>query len=287
MLNKKVIALILVAVMIFLSFGCSSKEPVQQGAGENTENVQNQGNNTANEKSKLDEIKNKGKIVLGTSADYPPYEFHKEINGKDEIVGFDIEIAKEIAKDLGVELEIKDMKFEGLLAALVADNIDFIIAGMVPTQERMEAVDFSIPYYQAEQKMLIRAEDKDKYKTPEDFKGKTVGAQISTIQEEIVLTRMPDSEYKGLSKITDLVLELKNKKIEGIVLVAPVAEAYAKQNEDLIVPDISFGKEDGVAVAVNKGNTDLVDAINATLQRLMDEGKIDEFISEATLLSEE
>jgi len=84
-----------------------------------------------------------------------------------------------------------------------------------------------------------------------------------------------------------LVLELKNDKIDGIVLVAPVAAAYAKQNQDLVVPEITFGKEDGVAVAVNKGNTDLVDAINATLDKLMKDGAIDKFIGEATILSEE
>ena len=236
---------------------------------------------------KLEKIKAKGKIVLGTSADYPPYEFHKEINGKDEIVGFDIDIAKAIAKDLGVELEIKDMKFDGLLAALVADDIDFIIAGMVPKEERKKSVDFSIPYYQAEQKILLKADIAEKVKSIADLKGLKIGAQKSTVQEEIATTKVEASEVKSLSKITDLVLELKNGKIDGIVLVAPVAAAYAKQNPDLVVPDISFGKEDGVAVAVNKGNTDLLESIDSTLDKLMKDGSIDKFIGEATILSEQ
>jgi len=278
--TTKLIALLMVSLMVFTFVGCQKQEANQ---GENNQ----EGTQEEVSKTKLEEIKEKGKIVLGTAADYPPYEFHKEINGKDEIVGFDIEIAKVIADELGVELEIKDMKFDGLLAALVADNIDFIIAGMVPKPERKEVVDFSIPYYAAEQKMLIRAADADKYKSPEDFKGVTVGAQKATVQEEIALNQIPGSEYKGLSKITDLVLELKNGKIEGIVLVSPVAAAYAKQNEDLVVPDFSFGKEDGVAIAVNKGNEDLLESINNTLEKLLDEGKIDEFINEATLLAEE
>src|SRR6056297_1278298 len=151
MLKNKKYLVVVVAVILSLGLilsGCSSQEE---------------------EMTKLEKIKEEGKIVLGTAADYPPYEFHKQIDGEDHIVGFDIEIAKEVAKDLGVELEIKDMKFDGLLAALVADNIDFIVAGMVPKPERKEVVDFSIPYYQAEQKMLIKAEDADKLKTPEDF----------------------------------------------------------------------------------------------------------------------
>ena len=90
-----------------------------------------------------------------------------------------------------------------------------------------------------------------------------------------------------MSKITDLVLELQNDKIFGIVLASPVAFAYAKQNPAFAVPEISFGREDGVAVAVNKGNDDLVKAINATLEKLMKDGSIDKFIAEATLLSEQ
>lgn len=236
---------------------------------------------------KIDEIKAKGKIVLGTAADYPPYEFHKEIDGKDNIVGFDIEIAKAIAADLGVELEIKDMKFEGLLAALVAEDIDFIVAGMVATEERKQSVDFSIPYYEAEQKFLVKAENADKVKTVDDLKGKVIGAQKATIQEEIANTKIEASGVKALSKITDLVLELQNDKIFGIVLASPVAFAYSKQNPAFAVPEISFGREDGVAVAVNKGNDDLVEAINATLEKLMQDGSVDKFISEATLLSEQ
>ena len=86
--------------------------------------------------SSLEKIKASGKIILGTSADYPPYEFQALIDGKDTIVGFDIELAKEIAKDLGVELEIKDMSFDGLLAALASGNVDMVISGMTPTEYR-------------------------------------------------------------------------------------------------------------------------------------------------------
>ncbi len=286
MLNKNIkgiLALLLMVFMVFSIAGCQQEEVVNE-AEEVTEEVEEVEEAVATE---LDKIKEKGKLVLGTAADYPPYEFHKEIDGEDTIVGFDIEIAKAVAKDLGVELEIKDMKFDGLLAALVADNIDFIVAGMVPKPERMEVVDFSIPYYQAEQKMLIKAEDADKLKTPEDFAGLTIGAQKSTVQEDIALEQLSSAEYKGLSKITDLVLELKNDKVDGLVLVGPVADAYAKQNADLVVPDFNFGKEDGVAIAVNKGNAALLESINNTLEKLLDEGKVDEFISEATLLAEE
>ncbi len=287
--TKKIISIILVVIMMLTFVGCSqpSSDQPNQDAEEPAENEAEEEPEEAKEETKLDKIKEKGVIVLGTAADYPPYEFHKEIDGEDHIVGFDIEIAKAFAEDLGVELEIKDMKFEGLIAALVADNIDFIVAGMVPKPERAEVVDFSMPYYQAEQSILIKAEDVDTYKAPEDFEGVVVGAQKATVQEEIVLNQIPGSEYKGLSKITNLVLELKNDKIEAIVLVKPVADAYANQNEDLIVPEISFGTEEGVAAAVNKGNSELLAELNKTLENLIETGTLDTFISEAILLADE
>ena len=263
--SKKLTGLLLVIVGISLILGgCSGGE----------------------EQTKLEEIKEKGKIVLGTAADYPPYEFHKEIDGEDKIVGFDIEIAKEIAADLGVELEIKDMKFNGLLAALKAGNIDFIIAGMVPTEERAKNVDFSVPYYAAEQKLLIKAEKSGNYQKMTDLDGMKIGAQKATVQQEIAEKKIEASDYKFLSKITDLVLELKNDKVGGIVLVKPVAQSYAQANEDLAVADLSLGKEDGIAVAVDKGNKELLNNINSSLEKLLKENKIAEFISDATKLAE-
>lgn len=283
---KKVISIMMMLVMIFALAACAAKTSTE-AAPTATPAVEQKPAEEQKAAGKIDEIKAKGKIVLGTSADYPPYEFHKEIDGKDNIVGFDIDIAKAIAADLGVELEIKDMKFDGLLAALVADDIDFIVAGMVPTEERKQSVDFSNTYYQAEQKMLVKAENADKVKTVEDLKGKVIGAQKSTIQEEIANTKIEASEVKALSKITDLVLELQNDKVYGVVLVGPVADAYAKQNPAVAVPAISFGREDGVAIAINKGNEDLVTAINTTLDKLMKDGSIDKFIGDATILSEQ
>jgi polar amino acid transport system substrate-binding protein len=273
---KKVISIMLILSMLLTFAACGAKPAAAVAAPE----VQKAA-------TKIEQIKAKGKLVLGTSADYPPYEFHKAINGKDEIVGFDIEIAKAIAKDLGVELEIKDMKFDGLLAALVVDDIDFIVAGMVPKEERKQSVDFSIQYYEAEQNVLVRTEDAGKITSVEALKGLKVGAQKSTVQEDLAKEKTEAAEVKSLSKITDLVLELQNGKIDAVVLVGPVANAYAKQNPKLTVSGISLGAEEGVAVAVNKGTPDLLEAINKSLDTMMKAGTIDKFIQEATLLSEQ
>lgn len=152
-------------------------------------------------KDKLDEVKAKGVLVLGTSADYPPYEFHMEIDGKDTIVGFDIEIAKKLAAAMDVELEIIDMKFEGLLPALTAGKIDLIIAGMTPTEERKTSVDFSVVYYDAKQTMLVLSENVDALVSIEAFDGKTVGVQKASIQEALAIETFKTSTVKAIDKI--------------------------------------------------------------------------------------
>lgn len=240
-------------------------------------------------KKPMERVKDAGTLIVGTSADYPPYEFHKTINGVDKIVGFDIMIAEEIAKDLGVKLEIKDMKFDGLLGALKSNKIDMVIAGMNPTAERAKEVDFSKVYYTAVQAVIVRAEDKDKLKSFADLSGKKVGVQMATTQEEIAKAQIKGAEIKSLGKITDLVLELKNKKVDALVVELPVAKSYADKNADIFVSDMKFSEETaqkGSAVAMTKGNQEFVDSVNKTLDRLIKEDKISKFVTDANNMVE-
>jgi polar amino acid transport system substrate-binding protein len=270
-LTKAIVVLMAIALALPLA-GCAKKAP----------------------ETKLDSIKKAGKIILGTSADYPPYEFHTQIDGKDTIVGFDIAIAQEIAKDLGVTLEIKDMDFDGLLAALSSGNVDFIISGMTPTEERKQNVDFSDIYYYAEHGVLIRKADEAKYAASvESLKDKMVGAQRGAIQVKLAKTRIkgvaddkaeePNAEVKELGKLPDLIMELKNSKVEAIVAELPVAKAYLGANDDLMLATYTFKDDDGgSAIAVKKGETALTAEINKTIARLAGDGSIDKFVSEAS-----
>ena len=231
----------------------------------------------------LEAIKASGQLRVGTSADYPPYEFHAIVDGKDTIIGFDIEIIKEVAKDLGVELALTDMGFDGLLTALQSGNLDMVISGMTPTPERAEAVDFSDVYYVAIQKVIVRAEDKATYTTIDSLAGKKVGAQLGAIQEGIVKDQMPQSELRALSKLPDLVLDLKSGNVEALVVEEPVAKAYIAANPELTLADIQLEQDEaGSAIAMPKGSAALVEAVNATLKRLADEGKIAQFVTDAT-----
>lgn len=242
--------------------------------------------------------KNNATLILGTSADYPPYEFHAQIDGKDTIVGFDVEIAKEIAKDLGKKLEIKDMDFDGLLAALVSGNVDIVVSGMTPTDERKQNVDFSDIYYQAEHGVLIRKASAEKYGTAmNSLRNEMLGAQRGAIQVGLAKTYIkgvseeeadaPHPQVKELGKLPDLIMELKNSKIEAVVAELPVAKAYLGANQDLMLASYTIVDDTGgSAVAVKKGNTELVESINKTIARLLSEGKIDAFVTSATEMVE-
>lgn len=237
---------------------------------------------------KLADVKKAGVIVLGTSADYAPYEFHKNIDGKDTIVGFDIEIAKTIAADLGVKLDIKDMGFDSLLPALNAGKLDFVISGMTPTKERLESVDFSQVYYTAQHVVVVRQDNKDKYKTMDDLKKATIGVQTASIQEELAKTQLAEAKIKSIGKIPDIILELKNKKVDAVIMESPVASGYIKKNKDLVLSDVKpKAEEAGSAIAVKKGNDTLTAEINKTLDRLIKEKAIEKLAEEAFDLSEQ
>lgn len=269
---KKIVGVSLMLTTIFAFTACGNKQ------NSSTDGAQDKSQSAAMQK-----IKKNGKLVIGTSADYPPYEFHKSVNGKDEIVGFDVEIAKEIAKDLGVQLEIKDMKFDGLLAALDQGNIDIIVAGMNPTEERKKSVDFSNVYYTAVQSVILKTSDKDKIKSIDDLKGKRVAVQKGATQEEIAKKQMPNSQAVALPKISDLILSLKNNRADAVIVELPVATSNVNSNKDLFISDIKVQNEvEGSAVAVKKGSADLIQSINKTIDRLTKDKSIDKYVTDAT-----
>ena len=279
---------ILAMVMAFALVGCGS------GANNANNAASNEGNKEAAQVSQEDmdaavkAIKDKGKLVLATSADYPPYEWHLLKDGKDEIVGFDIEIAKAIADEMGVELEIKDLDFDGIIPSIASGQADIGIAGLSATPEREEAVNFSAPYFTNEQVVLVRKEDAEKYKKMEDFAGKVVGAQTGSIQEETVRENFPkDVELKSLSKLNNLAMEVKNKTADALVISKSSGEQYAKQFPELVVIDAGVPEEPGVCVASKKGNDALTAYINQVVQKLIDEGKIEGWIAEYEKLADE
>ena len=263
---KKLIALILALAMIFTLSACS---------GGNTKTA-----------SAIDEIKAKGELTVGTSADYPPYEFHAEIDGKDTIVGFDIAIAKAIADDLGVKCNIVDMSFDNLLMSLANGEFDMVIAAITANEEREKAVDFSEPYLVSKNLILVKAENADKYKTLDDIVGAKGGAQTGTITYDRCVQYVGEATTVGLSKVQDLVMELQAGKLDLLFLDYMTVLTYAEVKDDLAAVDLNIPSDsEGYQIAVQEGNTELKEYIDGVLAKLLDSGAIEGYIVEAQQLA--
>ncbi|MGN7760141.1 transporter substrate-binding domain-containing protein [Paenibacillus sp. 22594] len=250
------------------------------------------GNNNKNNSAATDTSANTGTkaaaktLTLGTSADFPPYEFHKVVDGKDTIVGFDIDIAKDIAADMGAELVIKDLNFDSLLNELSSGRVDMVISGLSPTPEREKAVGLSDIYYKAEQAVVVREADKDKFATMDSLKGIKLGVQTGSIQEDIA-KGIEGAQLTSLGKISEIVLQLQSNRVDASIMEGPVAKAFVKNVKGLAITDAKPEVEDdGYVIGVKKGNDELLKQINATLTRLNAEGKIDEYVAAASELAE-
>lgn len=244
------------------------------------------GNSTKSDKDKLDIVKDNGKIVVGMSADYAPYEFHAIIDGKDKVVGFDVDLANEIAKDLGVDLEIKEMDFDALISALKADQVDAVISGMNPTDSRKEQIDFSDIYYEANHTVLTKKDTVNSFKVKTDLDGKVVGAQLGSTQQQIAEEDIKAGNVSLLQDVNSLILALKTGKVEAMITEKPVAAMAVENNPELAVSEIVFEADGGGnAVGVKKGSSKLVEAINKTIARLKESGDLDKYIMEANDLA--
>ncbi len=273
---KKVAAIAMSMLMVLGMAACSSDETTDESAGKDAEAEVDFENS-----ERIQEIKDSGKLVMGTSADYPPFEFHTKIDGEDTIVGFDIAIAQKVADSLGVELEVVDMAFDSLLISLNNGDFDMVMASLTPDPERSKAVDFSDKYYQGSQVVLVRAEDADKYTTKESLEGHKVTAQKGAIQVPLAIDVAGEENVVQLVKVGDMVTELLNDKVDAVFLDSVIAAGYQAMNEDLVMVDIGIEYEsDGNCVAVKKGDTDLVAFINDVLSK-MSEDEINQLLLDA------
>ena len=282
---KKLLSLLLALVML-LSFAACANDDDTPPANEDGQQEEQNGSE-AGTMNKLADIKAAGELVVGTSADYPPYEFHMEIDGVDTIVGFDIAIAQAFADELGVELKLVDMALESLLISLQKGDFDLVMAGLTPDEERAKTVDFTDVFFHNKQIVIIRAEDADKYVTTEDMAGTTLGVQAGTVQETIAADLTDENKVIKLKKFPELIMELKTVKIDGVCTNTMVASAYVSAHPDLLCQDIGIVWENtGFAGAIQKGdNGEFMAFLNDTIAKLQEDGSIDRFVAEAQELA--
>ena len=230
----------------------------------------------------LEKIQQSGKLVVGTEAQYPPYEF-KDLDAS--FTGCDMWLAQQIADSLGVELEVVDMAFDGIIPAVKSGQVDIGIAAFTKTPERAEEIDFSNLYETSAQLLIVKTGDADKYSTKEALAGQKVGAQKGTIQSQLILSALPDSELFELEKYPALALETQNGNIAGFVVDQAVGEALvATSDGKLEVSNFQFTAEEasfGKAAVIAKGNEDFVAAVNEVIDKVVADGSYQAAYDEA------
>ena len=265
---KKIFALMLTAALaagVLTACGGSSSTPTS--AAETTAAETSAAAEAAPAESSID------KIVFATNPEFPPFEYITTNGVIGEYDGIDMAIAQKIGEKAGVEVEMQSMEFDSLLVALQNGQIDATIAGMTVTEERAKSVDFSTPYYTATQVMIVK-EDSDIAKAS-DMEGKGI-AVVQGYTGETCVSEM-GYDYEAFKKGTECVMELVNGKCDVVVIDSATAEKYVADNKGLkIVEDMDAFASEEYAIAVQKGNTELLDIINSAIDEMLADGTISE-----------
>ena len=198
-------------------------------------------------------------------------------------------LAQQIADHLGVELEVVDMSFDGIIPAVKSGQVDLGIAAFTKTPERAEEIDFSDLYEKSAQLLIVKAGNADLYSTKESLEGQKVGAQKGTIQSQLIQTALPDSELFELEKYPALALEVQNGNIAGLVVDQAVGESLiATSNGGLEVSNFAFTSEEasfGKAVVAAKGSEDLLAEVNTVINQVVNDGSYLKAYDEAVELA--
>ena len=271
---KKFLALMLAMLMALSLVAC--------GGGNNAADDNNANNG--------DDDAAMTKLVLGTSADYAPFEFmYPDESGEMVYGGIDVSVAQYIADEMGVELQVENMGFDYLLTSLDKGDFDIVLAAMEATPDRLENADFSDPYYtDVPPAILVKADKADQYKTLADFNGKSIGAQTATTKLDMV-NEMEGVNPVALQSVLDLVNELVYDKVDAILVDGGVAKQYAEANPDLVIADASaeLGEPAPYCVAVQKGDPKgLLPAINAAIAKMNEANMLETFIADADSLAD-
>ena len=214
----------------------------------------------------------KNKIYVGTNAEFEPFEYRDG----DKIIGFDIDLLNEISKIMGFQFEIVDMQFDGLLPALESKKIDIIIAGMTATEERKQFVNFSDPYYNSKQSIVVQANNTD-ITSFDNFTGKKVGVVLG-YTGDILVSELPNVEVQKFNTTSETVLALKAQKVDAVVLDYEPAKNYVAQNTELKLVETDAATEE-YSIAMRKDDTEFLAKVNEALKTIKENGTYDALIS--------
>ena len=240
----------------------------------------------------LEKIKADGVLTVALSPDFSPMEFvDSSKTGQEQYVGFDITLAKYIAENLGVELVIEPMGFDASQTAVYTGSVPMSISGYSWTEERAQNYELSDYYYAGEnetrQALLIKKENADKYTSPEDLAGQDVGAQNASLQMQLVTEQLTDANPISIGDITVGVMELKSGNIEALAVAYGNAEMIVDANPDLAICTWEFdvkAEYSANVIMMQKGETELLDAVNAILAQAKEANLYDGWYKDAVEL---
>ena len=240
----KISAAVLAAFLVLSLFGCASKG----------------------------ELKQKGKLIMATNAEFEPFEYMDN----NKIVGIDVDIATQIAKDMGVTLEIQNMSFDSVITAVPAGKVDVGVAAISKTAERENSMAFTNAYYDASQVIIVKKSN-TAITSQDTVKNKKIAVQKGTTGDDLASKLTGDSNMERFSASTDAINELKNGKVDAVVIDSFPANIFVKQNSDIKIVGSPLTSE-SYCIAIRKGNTKLVEQINNSLKKLKDNGTLDKII---------
>ena len=210
------------------------------------------------------------KLILATEAGFAPYEYYQD----GEIVGVDIDIAREIAASLGKELVIKDVSFDFIINEIKSGKSDIGAAGMSITKERLEEVDFSVEYAVSNQVVIVPMDSK--ITSIDQISNQRIAVQLGTVADSYVNENYKDATVIRQKKYLSMVEDLKAGKVDLIIMDLLPASEIVKSNDGLKILD-EYLFTDKYGIDKKKGNKELLDKVNDVLTRLMSEGKIEEY----------
>ena len=260
---KKLAAVALTVVMsVSMLVGCGSSNSDKKSAEAST---------SANGTATTVKTAKDGVLTMATNATFPPYESYE---GND-IVGIDADIAKAIADKLGLKLEIQDMEFNSIITAVQSGKADLGLAGMTVTDERKQSVDFTDSYATGIQSVIVK--DGSSIKSIDDLKGKKIGVQLATTGDIYAKDDFGEENVEEYNKGADAVMALTSGKIDAVIIDNQPAKAFTETTDGLQILDTDYVQED-YAAAIQKGNTDLLNAVNGALKELKEDGTIQKIL---------
>ena len=236
---------------------------------------------TAAMADRLADIQANGKLVVATSPDWPPYEYKDD---NDNVAGTDILMAKWMAEQLGVELEVQEMAFDACLAAVAMGDVDMVVAGLTYDEERTNAMDLTGIYWnEGDQGLLVRKGEGAGYNTAAAFNGKTVAAQNGTNQQYMVEDQLPGATLELITKIPDGVNMVKTGRVDALAIPKTVYDSVLAENDDLEIAEFAFEFEGGNYIASVKGEAELTAKIQALIDQINAEGLYQKWVDEILL----